>query len=127
MIFKQGFNIIHSMRVIFQILRPNLFPSLTPYDTTPHHTTPLHYTTPSHCTQHRYIFANYARDSVNASPPQGLIKLDVDAGTETTWMGGPDQFLSEPVFAKKKDAGNFFYCADIMSSSALHRNILFHV
>jgi hypothetical protein len=57
-------------------------------------------------TQHKYIFANYARDSVHASPPQGIVKVDVIAGTETSWIGGADQYLSEPIFAKKSNAGN---------------------
>ena len=66
----------------------------------------LHYSTQHYYTQHQYIFANYARDSVHASPPQGIIKLDVNAGTETSWIGSPDEFLSEPVFAKKNNAGS---------------------
>ena len=55
--------------------------------------------------QHRYVFSNYARDPVNASPPQGIVKLDTLKGTEDSWIGDADQYLSEPLFAKKKGAG----------------------
>ena len=57
--------------------------------------------------QHRYIYSNYGRDPVNASPPQGILKLDVLAGTESSWIGAADEFLGEPIFAKKKDAREY--------------------
>ena len=41
---------------------------------------------------------------MHASPPQGIVKLDVLEGTEESWIGDADQYLSEPMFAKKKGA-----------------------
>ena len=58
-------------------------------------------------TQHRYIYANYARDMVHASPPQGLLKIDVDRGTEESWIGTPDEYLGECIFAPKKNSSTF--------------------
>jgi carotenoid cleavage dioxygenase-like enzyme len=47
---------------------------------------------------------------VNASPPQGIVKMDLQKGTEDSWIGDADQYLSEPLFAKKKGAGkNIFH------------------
>ena len=58
-------------------------------------------------TQHRYIYANYARDMVHASPPQGLLKIDVNRGTEESWIGTPDEYLGECIFAPKKNSSMF--------------------
>ena len=58
--------------------------------------------------QHRYIFGNYGRDHMHASPPQGIIKLDVLKGTESSWIGTADEYLGEPIFAKKKDARELY-------------------
>lgn len=55
------------------------------------------------CKKHRYIYASYGRDPTQASPPQGLIKLDVESGTEQTWIGEPDEFLGEAIFAPRKN------------------------
>ena len=57
--------------------------------------------------QHRYIYSNYGRDLVSASPPQGILKVDVLAGTESSWIGAADEYLGEPIFAKKKDARKY--------------------
>jgi hypothetical protein len=56
------------------------------------------------CKEHRYVYASLARDRTNASPPQGLVKVDVRAGTEQVWEGTADEFLGEVVFAPKKNA-----------------------
>jgi len=52
----------------------------------------------------RYIYATYMRDPHKASPPQGLLKIDVADGKETSWMGSADEYLGEVVFAPKKNA-----------------------
>ena len=41
---------------------------------------------------------------VHASPPQGLLKIDVDRGTEESWIGTPDEYLGECIFAPKKNS-----------------------
>ena len=37
----------------------------------------------------------------------GLIKFDMETGTETKWLGEKDEFLQETIFATKKNAGEF--------------------
>ena len=68
--------------------------------------------------QHRYIYSNYARDTKNASPPQGIVRLDLELGTESTWIGTPDEFLGEPLYAKRKNTSEFILlCYTLISSS----------
>jgi hypothetical protein len=35
----------------------------------------------------------------------GLIKVDVDSGAEDKWFGTAEEFVQEPMFAPRKNAG----------------------
>mmetsp|Transcript_10997 Transcript_10997/g.17939 ORF Transcript_10997/g.17939 Transcript_10997/m.17939 type:complete len:167 (+) Transcript_10997:355-855(+) len=56
------------------------------------------------CCQNRYVFATAGCDPNKSAPPQGLIKLDLQQGTETKWTPPPHEFIGEVVFASKKNA-----------------------
>jgi hypothetical protein len=51
------------------------------------------------------------------------VKVDVVAGTETSWIGDADQYLSEPIYAKKSNAGNLLKdCDDLTLHHATSQN-----
>mmetsp|Transcript_2587 Transcript_2587/g.2693 ORF Transcript_2587/g.2693 Transcript_2587/m.2693 type:complete len:593 (+) Transcript_2587:54-1832(+) len=56
------------------------------------------------CQKHRYIYCTHNSGTTVTAPVKGLLKIDVELGIETAWMGMADEFLGEPVFAKRKDA-----------------------
>lgn len=54
------------------------------------------------CKKHRFVYASAGSDLTKSSPFQGLVKVDIEQGKETSWFPEPHQFLGEPCFVNKQ-------------------------
>ena len=56
--------------------------------------------------KHRYIYSNVGRLGADTAPPQGIRKFDCETGIPTTWMPQPYEYCGEPMYARRRDAGD---------------------
>ena len=55
------------------------------------------------CQEHRYIYATCGAATDEASPPQGVVKIDVqNSSAEQKWLPEPHEWLGESIFAPRQ-------------------------
>lgn len=56
--------------------------------------------------RHRFVYASCGSSDSSSSPLQGLVKMDLEEGTEQRWFGGTHEYLGECIFAPRKESGS---------------------
>uniref|UniRef100_A0A7S2S5X2 Dioxygenase n=1 Tax=Rhizochromulina marina TaxID=1034831 RepID=A0A7S2S5X2_9STRA len=57
------------------------------------------------CQRHRYVYMTCGASSTSSSPPQGMLKVDVDDPDATqVWLPPPGEFCGEPTFIPRQDS-----------------------
>jgi len=63
--------------------------------------------------RHRFVWASCGTSDSEASPPQGIIKIDTaeeeggaEASKEQVWMPAPHEFCGEPTFVRRSPTGS---------------------
>lgn len=55
--------------------------------------------------RHRYVYAAAGAMGEDVTPPQGIVKYDVESGTrEGSWFPEPHEFCGEPMYAQRRGA-----------------------